>query len=59
MQQPRPDPDDESDTAFGGLAPRSGPGGEAKGRRRAVRWFAAVAVVVLVLLVAFLVGGRP
>jgi hypothetical protein len=58
MQEPRPDSDDESDTAFGGLAPRSGPGGETRGRRRAGAWLVAAAVIVVIVLVALLVGAR-
>jgi len=58
MQQPRPDPgDDESDTAFGGLAPRSGPGGETHRWRRS-GWLLAAAVIAVIVLVALLVGGR-
>jgi hypothetical protein len=60
MQRPRNPDDDEDDTAFGGLAPRSGPGPRDRPKRRggAGRWLAAVVAVILVLLLLLYFTGR-
>jgi hypothetical protein len=61
MQKPRPGLDEEDDTAFGGLAPRSGPAGGkvAQPRRAGTRKWAAIAIAaVVVLLILLYVTGR-
>jgi hypothetical protein len=60
MPKPRPGPDEEDDTAFGGLAPRSGPRIPGRARRRGGtgKWVAAVIVAILILLVLHYVTGR-
>ena len=72
MQQPPPgNESDEDDTAFGGLAPRGGPGtkrppADARGRPPAnspgkdhlVRWLALAGVAVVLVLAWLYYGGR-
>ena len=61
MQRPRSPDDDEDDTAFGGLAPRSGPGrGKiAEPRRTGTgKWLLIAGVAVLVVLMLLYVTGR-
>ncbi|MDM0105646.1 hypothetical protein QTH97_11925 [Variovorax sp. J22R24] len=61
MQKPRPGSNEEDDTAFGGLAPRSGPRTEVRPTRNgtAGKWVAAIVAVVVVLLIVLYVGNRP
>ncbi|MGJ7510947.1 hypothetical protein [Variovorax sp. GT1P44] len=61
MQRPRNPDDDEDDTAFGGLAPRGGPGrGKIAEPARTGRgkWVALAAVAVVVVLMLLYVTGR-
>lgn len=61
MPRPRNPDDDEDDTAFGGLAPRSGPGRSkiAEPRRSgSAKWLAIAGVALLVVLVLLYVTGR-
>jgi hypothetical protein len=60
MQRPRNPDDDEDDTAFGGLAPRSGPGPQDRPKRRsgAGKWLAAIVVVMIILLLLLFITGR-
>jgi hypothetical protein len=60
MQRPRNPDDDEDDTAFGGLAPRSGPGPKARPERRgsAGKWLVAIVVVMIILLIFLYITGR-
>ena len=55
MPRPSSDGDDEEDTAFGGLAPRSGPQAEPVVARKPGRWGLAVGVVLVLSLVAAIV----
>ncbi|MDM0069023.1 hypothetical protein [Variovorax sp. J31P207] len=59
MPRPSPDSDEEDDTAFGGLAPRSGPQAEPRARKppRWGRW-AVVAGLLLLCLLLYLAGAR-
>jgi len=51
---------EEGDTAFGGLAPRDGPAPQRRRRLAWVlRWGAVVLVVLLLLIVAQALSGRP
>ena len=60
MQRPRNPDDDEDDTAFGGLAPRSGPGPQARPERRsgAGKWVVAIVVVMIILLLLLYMTDR-
>ena len=60
MQRPRNPDDDEDDTAFGGLAPRSGPGPKARPKRRGGtgKWLVAIVVVMVILLIFLYITGR-
>jgi hypothetical protein len=59
MPRPSPDSDEDDDTAFGGLAPRSGPLAEPRAPRPR-RWgvWAAVAVGLLLCLLIYLARAR-
>ncbi len=58
MQKPPSDPDEEDDTAFGGLAPRSGPVADPQdGRRGRGRKWLVWGGLLAVLLVLLYVGG--
>jgi hypothetical protein len=61
MPRPSPDSDEEDDTAFGGLAPRSGPQAEPR-TRRPRRWGAwaggAVGLLLLLCLLIYLAAAR-
>ena len=54
MPGPASDGDDEEDTAFGGLAPRSGPKAEPAARKPS-RWGLVVGVLLVLGLVAAIV----
>ncbi|MDL9997369.1 hypothetical protein QTI24_02065 [Variovorax sp. J22P240] len=60
MQKPRPGIDEEDDTAFGGLAPRSGPRTEVHYARYggAGKWVAAIVAAVVVLLILLYITDR-
>ena len=59
MPRPSPDGDEEEDTAFGGLAPRSGPQAEPTAHKPH-RWglWVGVAVALLLGLLFYLAGAR-
>jgi len=59
MPRPSPESDEEDDTAFGGLAPRSGPQAAPRARRPR-RWavWAAVAAGLLLCLLVYLAAAR-
>jgi type VI protein secretion system component VasF len=59
MPRPSPDSDEDDDTAFGGLAPRSGPPAAPRARRPR-RWavWTAVAVGLLLCLLIYLAAAR-
>ncbi|MDM0034148.1 hypothetical protein QTI33_18590 [Variovorax sp. J22P271] len=60
MPRPSKDSDEEDDTAFGGLAPRSGPQAEPLARKpsRWGRWAAVAAGLLLLCLLLYLAGAR-
>ncbi|MDM0081079.1 hypothetical protein QTI17_10790 [Variovorax sp. J31P179] len=60
MPRPSPDSDEEDDTAFGGLAPRSGPQAEPRERKppRWGRWAGVAAGLLLLCLLLYLAGAR-
>ncbi|MDN8614127.1 hypothetical protein [Variovorax ginsengisoli] len=60
MPRPSPDSDEEDDTAFGGLAPRSGPqaGPRARKPSRWARWAGVAAGLLLLCLLLYLAGAR-
>ena len=59
MQKPPLDPDEKDDTAFGGLAPRSGPVADPEAARRGRRrkWLLWGSLVVVLLLVVLYASG--
>ncbi len=59
MQRPRNPDDDEDDTAFGGLAPRSGPGPHDRPRRGsgAGKWLVAIVAAMIILLLLLYISG--
>ena len=61
MQKPQLGLDEEDDTAFGGLAPRSGPGTDKTAeppRTSTVKWLAVAGAAILILLVLLSITGR-
>ncbi len=61
MQKPPSGPDeDEDDTAFGGLAPRAGPGSERRSpvRGHGARWLALAGLAAVLVLLWLYYGGR-
>jgi len=60
MPRPSPDSDEDDDTAFGGLAPRSGPQVKPRARKppRWGLWAGGAVGLLLLCLLLYLAGAR-